>query len=87
MSGFQFDDLMISEEERYSIGLERTTGKHFISVQISQGFVDYEEHFELSEEEFDKLLEAPEAGQEFARRCRAGEEDGRLFRPGGSRPI
>lgn len=82
----QFADLMISEDGRYSIGVERSSGRHFISVQLSEGFVEYDEHYELSEAEFEILLVDPAAGEAFARRCQAGEEDGRMFGPGGSRP-
>ncbi|RXF67092.1 hypothetical protein [Hansschlegelia zhihuaiae] len=76
----QFDELMISQEERYSLGIERTTGKHYLSVEMTQDYVEFEEFYEISEEEFASMLDDPEAGQAFARRCRAGGEDSRLFR-------
>ena len=80
----QFDDMLISETEQFSLGIERTTGVHYVSVSVAAQLVDYEEYYELTEEEFDRLLDDPESGQELARRCRAGEEDARLFRrPGG----
>lgn len=79
----QFDDMLISQEEQFSLGIERTTGRRYISVSISQGFADYEEFFEISDEEFDRLLDDPEGGQDLARRCRAGEENARLFRKPG----
>ncbi|WP_020178993.1 hypothetical protein [Methylopila sp. M107] len=83
-SSLQFDDMMISETERYSLGVERNSGAHYISVQISAQLVDYEEYYELTEEEFFLLLDDPEAGQTLARRCRDGHEAARLFsRPGG----
>lgn len=84
MSGppLQFDDMLISQEEQYSLGIERTTGAHYISVSIPAQLVDYEEHFVLTEEEFFILLDDPEAGQALARRCRAGEEAARLFDKG-----
>lgn len=80
----QFDDMMISQEEQFSLGVERTTGVHYISVSVAAQVVDYEEYYELTEEEFFRLLDDPEAGQALARRCRDGQEDARLFRrPGG----
>ncbi len=80
----QFDDMMISQEEQFSLGVERATGVHYISVSVAAQMVDYEEYFELTEEEFFLLLDDPDAGQALARRCREGLEDARLFRrPGG----
>lgn len=80
----QFDDMLISQEEQYSLGVERVTGRRYISVSVSQGFADYEEFFEISDEEFDRLLDDPEGGQDLARRCRSGEENARLFRRPGA---
>lgn len=78
---YAFDDLMISEVENFSIGLERTTGRHFIGVVASDGFVEEDRRYELSDEEFHRLLDDPEAAQALARRCRAGEEEARRFPP------
>lgn len=80
MTAYQFDDLMISEEENYALGIERVTGKHYISVDVIDGDSVCASHYEISEAEFSRLLDDPTSGQALARRCKAGEEDVRLIR-------
>lgn len=76
----QFDDMMIAEDGGYALGIERSSGRHYISVDVSGDGADrVEAHFALSEEEFMALLDDCEGGAALARRCRAGEEDGRLI--------
>jgi len=74
-----FDDLMISEQENYALGLERTTGRKYLSVDEIDGDAVCASYFEVSEDEFAQLLDDPAAGQALARRCRAGEEEARRF--------
>ncbi|WP_257694630.1 hypothetical protein [Mycobacterium tuberculosis] len=82
MTAYQFDDLMISEEENYALGVERRTGKHYISVDVIDGDSICASHYEISEAEFTRLLDDPASGQALARRCKAGEEETRLIREG-----
>lgn len=77
---FQFADMLIAEDGNYALGIERTTGRHYLSVEMSEdGLMGEEAHFEISEEEFMRLLEDPDGAKEFARLCRAGEMRGRAF--------
>lgn len=79
-ASYQFDDLMISEEENYALGVERTTGRKYVSVDVIDGDAVCTSHYAVSEDEFVRLLDDPAAGQALARRCRAGEEEARAFR-------
>lgn len=79
-ASYQFDDLMISEVENYALGIERITGRKYLSVDVIDGDSICVSHYGISEEEFARLLDDPAAGQALARRCRAGEEEARAFR-------
>ena len=79
-AAYVFDDLMISEEENYALGIERSTGKRYISVDVIDGDSVCTSHYEISDDEFDRLLDDAASGQALARRCRAGEEEQRLIR-------
>ncbi|WP_194289023.1 MULTISPECIES: hypothetical protein [unclassified Nocardioides] len=55
---------------------------------MSNGGVDYEEHYRLTPEEYAALARDEAAGAQFADRCRRRELDERLLhRPGEQRGI
>jgi hypothetical protein len=43
----KFKDIHILKEERFSVGIEELSGKHYVSIPVSNGFVDYEEYYEI----------------------------------------
>ena len=77
---FVFDDLMISEEENYALGIERSTGKRYISVDVIDGDSVCTSHYEISADEFDRLLDDAASGQALPRRGRGGEAGRRRIR-------
>lgn len=46
-----FDDAYFSRADRYSIGVESMSGRYYASILVSNGIVDYEEHYELTEDQ------------------------------------
>ncbi|KAA1248568.1 hypothetical protein F0Q45_19890 [Mycobacterium simiae] len=82
----KFDDTYFSREDRYSLGVESTSGRYYASIPVSNGLVDYEEYYELSQEEYDAFLQDGEAAVEFVEACRRHEHDDLLLqKPGKNR--
>lgn len=75
----KFQDTYVSRAERYSLGVEADSGRYYLSVPVSTGLVDYEEHYELPEERYRAYLADPGAAQAFAAACRRREHDGLLL--------
>jgi hypothetical protein len=82
----KFDDTYFSREDRYSIGVESTSGRYYASIPVSNGIVDYEEYYELTEDQYHEFLRDREAAIEFIEACRRREHDDLLLqRPGNNR--
>ena len=39
----KFSDVFTSRKHMFSIGVEETTGRFYVSIPVSNGMVDYEE--------------------------------------------
>ena len=52
----KFGDTYFSRDDRYSIGIESTSGRYYASIPVSNGIVDYEEYYELTEEQYQHFL-------------------------------
>lgn len=75
-----------SSTHRYSLGVDEGTGRHFATLPVSNGVVDYEEFYELSDELFAHLLASPEEAPGFIEECRRREHDDLLMEaPGWNR--
>jgi len=82
----KFEDTYFSREDRYSIGVESTSGRYYASIPVSNGLVDYEEYYELSEGQYQEFLRDRSAAIEFIEACRRREHDTLLLqRPGSNR--
>jgi hypothetical protein len=82
----KFDDTYFSRDDRYSIGVESTSGRYYASIPVSNGIVDYEEYYELSQDQYDNFLNDSAAAIEFVEACRRREHDDLLLqRPGTNR--
>lgn len=81
-----FNDLLIDREHKFSIGIETTTGKRYVSIPVANKFVDYEEYYEIAADEFAEFRFHVEPALAFVTRCRARLEDARLIiQPGRDR--
>jgi hypothetical protein len=82
----KFDDTYFSRDDRYSIGVESTSGRYYASIPVGNGIVDYEEYYELSQDQYDNFLNDSAAAIEFVEACRRREHDDLLLqRPGTNR--
>jgi len=86
MTNAQFRDVIVDREERFTVGVEETSGRFYVSIPVSNGLVEYEEYYEIDADAFAHYSKAPKAALDFVERCRKHEEDRRLiYQPGTKR--
>ncbi len=81
---FHFRDEFFSRDDRYSIGIEEESGRHYLSIPVTNGIADYEEYYELTARQYTALLGDPRNARMFAQRCRRRERDDLLIQMPGS---
>ncbi len=78
----------ISEQNRYGLGVDMDSGKHFLAIPVTIGVADYNEYYEVSSEVFERYLTNPDAALAFAEECRLRDHDELLIvKPGWNRGI
>ena len=80
----KFEDTYFSKEDRYPLGIESTSGRHYVSIPVSNGIVDYEEYYEITPDEYHLFLSDKAAAVEFVESCRKHERDDLLIQKPGS---
>jgi hypothetical protein len=76
----KFNDINFSKQHRFSIGIEETTGKYYLSIPVTTSrFADYEEYYEISSEEFATFSSNLDGAIDLVKRCRERKEDSRLM--------
>lgn len=84
----KFEDAFFSREERYSIGIEKESGRYYLSIPVTNHMIDYEEYYEISENDYNIFLGSPDAAVNFAKQCKKREKDDLLIvKPGELRGI
>jgi hypothetical protein len=82
----KFKDVVVNREERYSIGVKTDDGRHYVSIPVSNGLVDYEEYYEIDQATFDRFCADAAAALAFVVQCRNRKMDDRLIqKPGTNR--
>ncbi|GHE28348.1 hypothetical protein GCM10007167_07300 [Vulcaniibacterium thermophilum] len=82
----KFRDVLVSREDRFSLGIEETSGRYYLSIPVSNGLVDYEEYYEIDPLAFERYRTEPKAALPFVERCRRRECDDLLIqKPGKNR--
>ncbi|PJG57843.1 hypothetical protein [Aeromonas cavernicola] len=72
--------------DRYSMGVDTISGRFYISIPVSNSFVDYEEYYDLEQWEFDLFKKNESEALLFVKKCRNRELDQRLLiKPGSNR--
>ncbi len=78
----------VSEKNRYGLGVDTDSGKHFLAIPVTIGVADYNEYYEVSDAVFAGYLANPDAALTFAEECRRREHDDLLIvQPGWNRGI
>lgn len=84
--GVRFSDVFVSREDRFSIGTELDSGRHYVALPVSNGVVDYEEYYEISPQQSEVFLSDRSAALDFADACRRRLHDDLLIeKPGTNR--
>ncbi|MBO3746036.1 hypothetical protein J5X84_08165 [Streptosporangiaceae bacterium NEAU-GS5] len=79
----RFRDVVVNREERFSIGIEEESSRFYVSIPVSNPYVDYSEYYEIDAATFERFIGDAVAAGEFADRCRAREMDHvLLYQPG-----
>jgi hypothetical protein len=82
----KFTDSYFSREDRFSLGVEETTGRFYVSIPVSNGVVDYEAYYELGARQYDAFMSDPASAIPFVQECRLREHDDLLIqKPGWNR--
>ncbi|WP_280830785.1 hypothetical protein [Mycolicibacterium frederiksbergense] len=77
----QFDITHTFREHWFSLGIERTTGRHFLSFPVSVRVADYMEYYSITEANYHSYLADPTTAIAFADECRDRLHDDLLFIP------
>ncbi|WP_426237652.1 hypothetical protein [Pseudomonas sp. TWP3-2] len=84
----KFNDILVNTIERFTLGIEETTGTSYVCIPVSNRMADYEEYYAISEEEFELFLKDSGAALQFVTRCRNRLVDEHLmFKPGTDRGV
>ena len=79
-------DEFFSRENLYALGVDELSGRHYASLPVTIGVADYEEYYELSDDEYARFLTDPVGALAFIEECREREHDELLMqKPGWNR--
>jgi len=79
-------DEYISRENQYSIGIDLETDQHYVSIPVSAQFFDYEEFYQVTDEQYAHFLADRDSALAFVQECRRQEHDDLLTeKPGPNR--
>jgi hypothetical protein len=82
----KFEDTYMSRENRYWLGVEAESGRHYASIPVANGMVDYVEYYWIEPDQYQKFLDDPKSAIAFIEACRRRENDDLLVqKPGTNR--
>ncbi|WP_263260604.1 hypothetical protein [Pseudomonas sp. RIT-PI-S] len=82
----KFKATFINREKMFSLGIEETSSRLYVSFPVSNRMVDYEEYYEIDRLRFELFQKDVEAAVAFVMKCRRQELDELLIQnPGTNR--
>lgn len=79
----KFVDTHVFREERFSVGVEKTTGVYYLSIPVANPYVEYEEYYRIDHADYEACPANLEQLKEIAAKSRARHNDSRLIvKPG-----
>ena len=79
-------DEFTSREHLYSLGVDELSGRHYASLPVTIGVADYEEYYQLTDEEYAHFMADPASAAAFIEECREHQHDELLMqKPGWNR--
>lgn len=80
----RFENTYFSPDGRYWLGRETESGRHYASIPVTNGIVDYVEYYALTGDQYTNFLTDPTAVLDFVESCRRHERDDLLMQKPGS---
>lgn len=74
-----FRDRFICLELRFSLGIEETSGRHYLAIPAANAVAEAEEFYEIDGPTHERFAADPESAADFVRRCRNRELDALLI--------
>jgi hypothetical protein len=82
------ESVFVDRVRRFSLDVDRESGRSFVSIPVRNSSVEYEESYEIDRDEFEAYLIDPTLAYDFIDRARRRELDHLLlFRPGSDRGL
>jgi hypothetical protein len=75
----KFNDLYVSRDHRFSLGVEETIGRFYASIPLSNAMVDYEEYYEVDHTTLVRFQINLEQALAFVTLCRQRKVDDLLM--------
>ncbi|HAS6151909.1 TPA: hypothetical protein I7712_03775 [Vibrio vulnificus] len=75
----KFKDLYISRVDRFSVGIEEQLGVYYLSIPVSNGFVDYEEYYEVDSNALEEIARNYNGFLKTVEACRNRKMDHHLL--------
>lgn len=72
---YNFEDIKVNRELRYTLGKETTTEKYYLSFPVRNSYVDYIEYYEISTEQLNLFINNEEELLVFLDECRRRKKD------------
>lgn len=78
-----FRTVHVDRENRWALELDEQSGRTFVSIPVSNPYVDYEEYYEIDRPTFDRFAAEPAQAREFVEKAKSRELDHLLLLPPG----
>lgn len=79
----KFTDQHVFKDDRFSVGVEETTGKYYLSIPVENPYVEYEEYYEIDAAQYRACPQNIGELRQIAAKCRARQYDSHLLmKPG-----
>lgn len=75
----KFTDRHVFAQDRFSIGIEESSGKYYLSIPVANPYVEYEEYYEIDAAQFAACPSNLAELRAIATRCRERKNDARLL--------
>jgi len=76
--------VFVDRTRRFSLDVDDTSGRTFVSFPVSNGKVTYEESYEVDRETFERFVADPTRAHDMVERARRRELDHLLLFPPGT---
>lgn len=84
----KFNDVLVNEVERFSLGIEEVSGRCYVSFPVRNDYAEYEEYYEIDRARFELFQWDTAAALAFVATCRNREQDELLIvKPGRARGV